>query len=78
MGVVTEDDILDFLLDIIGCSLTNTARIAIHLPDATGDPGVLMGKINEFGGYIATATSPVSKDETGKHIAIIRYRADMT
>lgn len=76
VGVVTEDDILDFLLDITGCSLTDTARIAIHLPDATGALGALMGKINEFGGYIATVVSPVSRDETGKRIAIIRYRAD--
>lgn len=76
VGVVTEDDILDFLLDITGCSLTDTARIAIHLPDTTGALGALMGKINDFGGYIATVVSPVSRDETGKRIAIIRYRAD--
>jgi acetoin utilization protein AcuB len=76
VGVVTEDDILDFLLEITGCSLTDTARIAIHLPDETGALGRLMGRINEFGGYIATVVSPISKDASGMRIAIIRYRAD--
>lgn len=76
VGVVTEDDILDFLLDITGCNLSDTARIAVHLPDETGTLATLLSRINEFGGYIATVVSPVSRDETGKRIAIIRYRSD--
>ena len=76
VGVITEDDILDFLLDITGCNLTDTARIAVHLPDQTGMLSNLLKKINEYGGYIATVVSPVSPVEPGKRIAIIRYRAD--
>ncbi len=76
VGVITEDDILDFLLDITGCRLTDTARIAVHLPDQTGMLGNLLRRINEYGGYIATVVSPVSPIEAGKRIAIIRYRAD--
>jgi len=76
VGLVTEDDILDFLLEITGSNLTGTARIAIHLPDETGALGKLMKTINGYGGYIATVVSPISPDETGMRIAIIRYRAD--
>ncbi|HHH40075.1 MAG TPA: CBS domain-containing protein [Sedimenticola sp.] len=76
VGVVTEDDILDFLLDITGCYLQDTARIAVHLPDETGTLAELLNRINAFGGYIATVVSPVSRDETGKRIAIVRYRSD--
>ncbi|MCP3868921.1 MAG: CBS domain-containing protein [Gammaproteobacteria bacterium] len=76
VGIVTEDDILDFLLEITGSNLVDTTRIAIHLPDETGALSQLMKKINEYGGYIATVVSPVSPDETGMRIAIIRYRAE--
>ncbi len=77
VGVVTESDILDFFLAITGCTLTDTARIAVHLPDRKGELGNLLDHINAFGGYIATVVSPVNPDESGMRIAIIRYRADV-
>ncbi len=76
MGIVTDDDILDFLLAITGCNLKDTTRIAVHLPDCTGELGTLLETINGLGGYIATVVSPVLPDETGMRVAIIRYRAD--
>ena len=77
VGVVTESDILDFFLAITGCTLTDTARIAVHLPDEKGELGKLLDHINAFGGYIATVVSPVNPDETGMRIAIVRYRSDL-
>jgi acetoin utilization protein AcuB len=76
IGIVTDDDILDFLLAITGCKLSDTTRIAVHLPDRTGELGRLLGAINAQGGYIATVVSPTALDETGMRIAIVRYRAD--
>jgi acetoin utilization protein AcuB len=76
VGIVTDDDILDFLLAITGCNLKDTARIAVHLPDQTGELGRLLQAINRQGGYIATVVSPVAPDETGMRIAIVRYRAE--
>ncbi len=76
VGIITDDDILDFLLAITGCNLTDTTRIAVHLPDRTGELGTLLKTINSHGGYIATVVSPVLPDETGMRVAIIRYRAD--
>jgi acetoin utilization protein AcuB len=75
-GIVTDDDILDFLLAITGCNVTDSTRIAVHLPDRTGELGGLLKAINNLGGYIATVVSPVLPDETGMRVAIIRFRAD--
>ena len=76
VGIITESNILDFLLDITGCGLRNSARIAVHLADDPGALGTLLDRINDFGGYIATVVSPLSIDETGNRIAIVRYRSD--
>ncbi len=75
-GIVTDDDILDFLLAITGSNLTDSTRIAVHLPDRTGELGRLLKAISDQGGYIATVVSPLLPDETGMRVAIIRYRAD--
>lgn len=74
VGLVTTTDLLDFFLDITGCTAPDTARIAVHLPDATGALGTLLDRINDFGGYIATVVSPMKQDETGMRVVIIRYR----
>ena len=76
VGVVSVSDILDFFLDITGCTLTNTARIAVRLPDRIGALGTLMDSINDFGGYIATVISPVTQDDSGNRTVIIRHRSD--
>lgn len=76
VGMITTTDLLDFFLDISGCSVPDTTRIALHLPDKTGSLGKLLDDINEFGGYIATVVSPMKQDETGQRIAILRYRHD--
>ena len=76
LGIITDVDILDFLLDITGSNLPDTTRLTVHLPDDTGVLGKLLDSINELGGYIATIVSPVSLDETGQRIAIVRYTAD--
>ena len=75
LGLVSETDILDFFLDITGCTLTDTARIAVKLPDKIGALGALLDTINAFGGYIATVISPVSSDEAGKRTVIVRHRS---
>jgi len=76
VGVISVSDILDFFLDITGCTLTDTARIAVKLPDRIGSLGTLLDRINDFGGYIATVISPVTQDDSGNRIAIIRHRSD--
>ncbi|MCP3666784.1 MAG: CBS domain-containing protein [Gammaproteobacteria bacterium] len=75
VGVITEDDILDFLLDITGCTAADTARIAVHLQDEKGELCRLLSTINEFGGYIATVVSPMARDESGQRIAIVRFKS---
>lgn len=75
VGILTHEDLLDFFLDITGCLMTDTARIAVHLPDTTGQLGRLLAAINESGGYIATVVSPLHPDQTGLRIAVVRYRA---
>ena len=75
VGILTHEDLLDFFLDITGCLMTDTARIAVHLPDTTGQLGRLLAAINEAGGYIATVVSPLHPDQTGLRIAVVRYRA---
>ena len=76
VGIVTIEDVLDFFLDITGCATEHTARIAVHLPDRTGELAKLLTAINTGGGYIATVVSPQHPDQTGMRIAIVRYRAD--
>ena len=75
VGILTHEDLLDFFLDITGCLMTDTARIAVHLPDTPGQLGRLLAAINEAGGYIATVVSPLHPDQTGLRIAVVRYRA---
>lgn len=75
LGIVTDDDILDFFLAITGCGMEDTTRIAVHLPDRAGELAKLLAAINGQGGYIATVVSPVSPDETGMRIVIVRFRA---
>lgn len=76
VGIVTDDDILDFFLAITGCGLDNTTRIAVHLPDRAGELSRFLTAINSQGGYIATVVSPVAPDETGMRIVIVRFRSD--
>jgi acetoin utilization protein AcuB len=76
IGIVTIEDMLDFFLEITGCGSEDTARIAVHLPDRTGELAKLLGAINAGGGYIATVVSPQHADQTGMRIAIVRFRAD--
>lgn len=75
LGIVTDDDILDFFLAITGCGLEDTTRIAVHLPDRAGELAKFLAAINSQGGYIATVVSPVAPDETGMRIVIVRFRA---
>jgi acetoin utilization protein AcuB len=75
LGIVTDDDILDFFLAITGCGMEDTTRIAVHLPDRAGELAKLLAAINGQGGYIATVVSPVVPDETGMRIVIVRFRA---
>ena len=76
VGVVSESDILDFFLDITGCTLSDTARIAVKLPDDTGALGDFLDAINRFGGYIATVVSPLAHDTEGRRTVIVRHRSD--
>lgn len=75
VGILTHEDLLDFFLDITGCLIEDTTRIAVHLPDTIGQLGRLLAAINEAGGYIATVVSPLHPDQTGLRIAVVRYRA---
>jgi acetoin utilization protein AcuB len=76
VGIVTMEDLADFFLDITGCRQPDTTRIAVHLPDRTGELQKLLAAINDAGGYIATVVSPQHPDTTGMRICIVRYRAD--
>ena len=75
LGIVTDDDILDFFLAITGCGLEDTTRIAVHLPDRAGELAKFLAAINGQGGYIATVVSPVAPDATGMRIVIVSFRA---
>ncbi|MBK8753894.1 MAG: CBS domain-containing protein [Candidatus Competibacteraceae bacterium] len=75
VGILTHEDVLDFFLDITGCLMADTTRIAVHLPDTIGQLGRLLAAINDAGGYIATVVSPLHPDQTGLRIAVVRYRA---
>ncbi|MBS1223931.1 MAG: domain signal transduction protein [Proteobacteria bacterium] len=61
---------------VITCVPDDTTRIAVHLPDTTGQLGRLLAAVNDAGGYIATVVSPLHPDQTGLRIAVVRYRAD--
>lgn len=74
-GIVTHEDLLDFFLEITGCLMRDTARIAVHLPDTIGQLGKLLAAINDASGYIATVVSPPHPDQTGLRVAVVRYRA---
>ena len=76
VGILTHEDLLDFFLDITGCLMEDTTRIAVHLPDTIGQLGRLLTAINDAGGYIATVVSPLHPDQTGLRVAVVRYRAD--
>lgn len=76
VGILTHEDLLDFFLDITGCLMEDTARIAVHLPDTIGQLGRLLTAINDAGGYIATVVSPLHPDQTGLRVAVVRYRSD--
>ncbi|MFO7640266.1 MAG: CBS and ACT domain-containing protein [Candidatus Competibacteraceae bacterium] len=75
VGILTHEDLLDFFLDITGCLMEDTTRIAVHLPDTIGQLGQLLAAINQAGGYIATVVSPLHPDQTGLRIVVVRYRA---
>ena len=75
VGILTHEDVLDFFLDITGCLMADTTRIAVHLPDTIGQLGRLLTTINDAGGYIATVVSPLHPDQTGLRIAVVRYCA---
>ena len=76
VGILTHEDLLDFFLDITGCLMADTTRIAVHLPDTIGQLGRLLTAINDAGGYIATVVSPLHPDQTGLRVAVVRHRAD--
>lgn len=76
VGILTSVDLLDFFLDITGCTERDSARIAVHLRDQPGELAKLLAAINEHGGQITTAVSPVHPDESGMRIAIVRFKAD--
>ena len=76
VGILTHEELLDFFLDITGCLMADTTRIAVHLPDTIGQLGRLLTAINDAGGYIATVVSPLHPDQTGLRVAVVRYRAD--
>lgn len=76
VGIITSVDLLDFFLDITGCMEGQTTRIAVRLPDKTGELAKLLTAINQGGGYISTVVSPVHPDDSGMRIAIVRFRVD--
>ncbi len=75
-GIITGVDIMDFLLDITGCHLQETTRIALNLSDERGTLGHLLDDITGLGGYIATVVSPNRRDEQGNRTVILRYTAE--
>jgi acetoin utilization protein AcuB len=76
IGIITGVDIMDFLLDITGCNLVESTRIALNLSDERGTLGHLLDDITALGGYIATVVSPYSRDEQGNRTVILRFTAD--
>lgn len=76
IGIITGVDIMDFLLDITGCNLLESTRIALNLSDERGTLGHLLDDITALGGYIATVVSPYTRDEQGNRTVILRFMAD--
>ncbi|MBP7711190.1 MAG: CBS domain-containing protein [Gammaproteobacteria bacterium] len=76
VGIVTVEDMLDFFLEITGCTSERTTRIAVRLQDRIGELAKLLSSINSAGGYIVTVVSPQHPDRSGMRLAIVRYRAD--
>jgi acetoin utilization protein AcuB len=76
IGVVSETDILDFFLDITGCNLTETTRIAVKLPNKVRELANFLNKISDGGGYISSVISPTSESSNEKRTVIVRYISD--
>lgn len=76
IGVVSETDILDFFLDITGCNLTETTRIAVKLPNKVRELANFLNKISDGGGYISSVVSPTSESSREKRTVILRYISD--
>ncbi len=76
IGVISETDILDFFLDITGCNLTKTTRIAVKLPNKVRELANFLNKISDSGGYIASVVSPTSEFSNEKRTVIVRYKSD--
>jgi acetoin utilization protein AcuB len=75
-GIITGVDIMDFLLDITGCNLLESTRIALTLSDDRGTLGHLLDDITALGGYIATVVSPYRRDDQGNRTVILRFTAE--
>jgi len=75
VGIITQTDILDFLLNIMGCRLADSHRVAVQLPNKPRSLANFLLRINDQGGYIATVVAPVSEIENSKRITIVRYLA---
>ncbi|MEJ1297765.1 MAG: CBS and ACT domain-containing protein [Candidatus Sedimenticola sp. (ex Thyasira tokunagai)] len=76
VGVVSETDILDFFLNITGCALEGTTRIAVLLEDKPRSLSRFLDEISNYNGTIATVVSPVTKDERNQRMLIVRYQAE--
>ncbi|MBF0470675.1 MAG: hotdog fold thioesterase [Gammaproteobacteria bacterium] len=76
VGIITLEDILDFMLDITGANHNNTRRVAVWLEDKKGELSRFLNKINSLGGFIATVVSPQRHDNRGQREAIVHYRSD--
>jgi len=76
IGIITIYDLLSFFLDITGCTVEQSARIALHRPDKSGELARLLETVTSFGAYIATVVSPMTADESCMRIVILRYRHD--
>lgn len=76
VGILTSVDLLDFFLDITGCTQKGGTRIAVHLHDQIGELAKLLSAINSRGGRITTAVSPVHPDDSGLRVVIVRFNAE--
>lgn len=76
VGLVSETDILDFFLDITGCVLEDTTRIAVLLEDKPRSLSHFLDEISNQNGTIITVVSPVAADQANRRTVIVRYRAE--
>jgi len=76
VGIITGADLIEFFLDVSGCRIADTARIAVHLRDERDQLSILLNKIAELGGHVTSVLSPVEPDDSGMRMAIIRYRTN--